>query len=70
MKKLLLSNTKANQWKNTSDAMSRFENINNKKQSSFVNFYVENFYSSISEKHLIDAINFENSSANITEQDL
>ena len=54
--KSLLSNTKVNQWKNTSDAISWFKNINNKKQSSFVNFDVENFYQSISEKPLIDAI--------------
>ena len=68
--KSLLSNTKVNQWKNTSDAISWFKNINNKKQSSFVNFDVENFYPSISEKLLIDAINFAKSSANITEQNL
>ena len=41
-----------------------------KKQSSFLNFDVENFYPSISEKLLTDAINFAKSSANITEQDL
>ena len=44
--------------------------MDNKKQPSFVNFDVENFYPSISEKLLIDAINFAKSSANITEQDL
>ena len=46
--KSLLSNTKVNQWKNTSHAISWFENINNKKQSSFANFDVENFYPAIS----------------------
>ena len=68
--KSLLSNTKVNQWKNISDAISWFKNINNKKQSSFVNFEIDNFYSSISEKRLLDAINYAKSSANITEQDL
>ena len=68
--KLLLSNTKVNQSKNTSDAISWYENINNKKQSSFVNFEVEHFYPSISEKLLIDAINFAKSSSKIAEQDL
>ena len=68
--KSLLSNTKVNQWNNTSDIISWFKNINNKKQSSFGNFDIENFYPSISEKLLIDAINFAKSSANITEQDL
>ena len=46
------------------------KNINNKKQSSFVNFDVENFYPSISERLLIDALNFAKSSANETEKDL
>ena len=68
--KSLLSSTKVNQWKNTSDAINWFKNINNKKQSSFLNFEVENFYPSISEKLLIDVINFAKSSANIIEQDL
>ena len=68
--KLLLSSKNVNQWKNTSNAINWLENINNKKQSSFLNFEVENFYPSISEKLLIDVINFAKSSANITEQDL
>ena len=68
--KSLLSNIKVNQWKNTSDAISWFKNVNNKKQPSFINFDVENFYPSISEKLLIDALNFAKSSINITEQDL
>ena len=68
--KSLMSNTKVNQWKSTSDAISWFKNINNKKQSSFVNFEIDNYYSSISEKPLLDAINYAKSSANITEQDL
>ena len=48
----------------------KFKNINNKKQSWSVNFDVENFYQSILETLLIDAINFTKSSANITKQDL
>ena len=67
--KWLLSNAKLNKQKNTSDATSWLRNINNKKQSSFVNFDVENFYPSISEK-LIDAINFAKLSKNIKEQNL
>ena len=67
--KSLLSNAKLNKLKNTSDATSWLRNINNKKQSSFVNFDVENFYPSISEK-LIDAINFAKLSKNIKEQNL
>ena len=65
-----MSNTKGNQWKKYSDAKSWFKNINDKKYSSFVNFDVENFYPSISEKLLIDAINYAKLPANIPEQDL
>ena len=68
--KFLLRNTKVNQWQSTSDAISCFKNINNKTQSSFVNFDVENLDLSISKKLLIDAINSAKSSTNITEQDL
>ena len=34
-------NTKVNQWKNTSDAIIWFKNINSKKRSSFVNSDLE-----------------------------
>ena len=67
---VLLSLQNIPKWENTSDAISWFKNINNKKKSSLLNFDVENFYPSISVKRLIDAINFAKSSANITERDL
>ena len=67
---MLLSLQNIPKWENTSDAISWFKNINNKKKSSLLNFDVENFYPSISVKRLIDAINFAKSSANITERDL
>ena len=67
---MLLSLQNIPKWENTSNAISWFKNINNKKKSSLLNFDVENFYPSISVKRLIDAINFAKSSANITERDL
>ena len=67
---MLLSLQNIPKWENTSDAISWFKNINNKKKSSLLKFDVENFYPSISVKRLIDAINFAKSSANITERDL
>ena len=67
---MLLSLQNIPKWENTSDAISWFKNINNKKKSSLLNFDEENFYPSISVKRLIDAINFAKSSANITERDL
>ena len=45
--KSLLINTKLNQWKNTPDAISWFQNISDKNRPSFVNFDVGNFYPSI-----------------------
>ena len=50
--------------KNTSDVISWFKNTSNKKQPSCGNFNVENAFPSISEKLLIDAINFAESSVN------
>ena len=67
---MLLSLQNIPKWENTSNAISWFKNINNKKKSSLLNFDVENLYPSISVKRLIDAINFAKSSANITERDL
>ena len=53
----ILKETTVNQWKNTSQVINWFNNIKNKKASSFVNFYVENFYPSISIDLFTDAIN-------------
>ena len=46
--KSLIAFTHANQWKNTSSVIDWFKNIPNKRQSGFIQFDVENFYSSIS----------------------
>ena len=51
--KSLISSTHANQWKNTSSVIGWFKNISNKRQSSFIQFDVENFYPSISLIYLI-----------------
>ena len=53
----ILKETTVNQWKNTSQVINWFNNIKNKKASSFVNFYVENFYPSISIDLFTDTIN-------------
>ena len=46
-----------------------FISIPNKKASSFVNFDNENFYSSISEKLLADAVSYAKSLIDITEEE-
>ena len=47
-----------NQWKNTQSVVNWFKNLKNKKQLKFVVFDIENFYPSISEKLLGDALKF------------
>ena len=54
----LRSTLKINQWKNTQSVVDWFKNLKNKKRLKFVVFDIENFYPSISEKLLTDALNF------------
>ena len=63
----LIKKAKVNQWKNSANTIKWFKNIPNKKASSFVNFDAENFYPSISEKLLTDAISYAKSLIDITE---
>ena len=50
--------------------MQWFKSISNKKASSFVNFDVKNFYPSISEKLLNDAVSYAKSLIHITEEEI
>ena len=54
----LRNQLKINQWKNTQSVINWFKNLKCKKQLKFVVFDIENFYPSISEKLLVDALNF------------
>ena len=65
----LVENTNVNQWKNSANTIKSFKSIPNKKASSFINFDVEKFYSSISEKLLIDANSYAKSLIDITEEE-
>ena len=49
---------KINQWKNTPSVINWVKNLKCKKQLKLVVFDIENFYPSISEKLLVDALNF------------
>ena len=66
----IINKTKVNQWKNTSEVIKWFENITNKKHSSFINFDMENFYPSISLKLFTDAINYAKNIIDINDQEL
>ena len=70
IKQAIINKTKVNQWKNTSEVIKWFENITNKKHSSFINFDVENFYPSISLKLFTDAINYAKNIIDINDQEL
>ena len=47
-----------NQWKNTSNVINWFNNIENKKDFSFIQFDIKEFYPSITEEILEEAISF------------
>ncbi|PFX13891.1 G-protein coupled receptor 64 [Stylophora pistillata] len=61
--------TSFNQWKNSSEVINWFKHILHKSKHSFIIFVVDNFYPSISESLLLDAINFTKTYLNITPQD-
>ena len=68
--KNILKESKFNQWKNTSEVITWFKNINNKKKTSFINFDVENFYPSISVELFTEAINYAKTITNIDNDQL
>ena len=67
MNENIIKQTNINQWKNKLQLITWFKNIKSKKTSSFVNFDVENFYSSISIDLFTDAISYEKITTNIND---
>ena len=65
----LRSILKINQWKNTQSVVNWFKNLQNKNKLKFVIFDIENFYPSISEKLLKDALNFAKTKVRIKKID-
>ena len=57
----ILTKTDVNQWKNTSNVINWFNNIENKKDCSFIQFEIKEFYPSITEETLEEAISFAKS---------
>ena len=68
--KSLMAFTHATQWKNTSSVFDWFKNIPNKRQSSFIQFDVENFYPSISLTLFKNAIQYACEITEITNHDI
>ena len=67
--KILILNTNVNQWKNTTTVIDWFKNIANKKQCSFIQFDVENFYPSISLNLFNEAIQYASTITEISDSD-
>jgi hypothetical protein len=57
----------SNQWRSTQQVISWFGNINDKDRHSFISFYIVDFYPSISEKLLNEALARASDLATITE---
>ena len=57
----ILKKTDVNQWKNTSNVINWFNNIENKKDCSFIQYDIKEFYPSITEEILEKAISFAKS---------
>ena len=60
--------TKPNQWRNTKEVLYWFTEIKNKPKSKFLKFDINNFYPSISEKLLKNALDFAQNFHPIPEQ--
>ncbi len=61
--------TNLNQWKNTNSVISWFKSIPNKQLHSFITFDIIDFYPSISEELLAEALTFASQYAQITDEE-
>ena len=58
------------QWKNSFEVIEWFNNVQNKSKKCFINFDIVNFYPSITENHLTNAINFAKKYTIIEDRDI
>ena len=65
----ILAHTGLNQWKNTSSVISRCRNLPNKPSRSFICFDIVDFYPSITEELLLNALRFASKFNNITDEE-
>ena len=61
--------TLSNQWRNSDDTISWFKSLQNKNRLTFLSFDVVDFYPSISEQLLSDAITWASQHTNISDHD-
>ena len=61
--------TNLNQWKNTNAVLTWFKNVPNKQAQSFISFDIVDFYPSISEDLLTQALVFASQYDNITDEE-
>ena len=66
----LVSKLSVNEWKNTISVIKWFENINNKRLYKFLQFDIKDFYPSIKETLLNEAIQFAKEHVPITRKDV
>ena len=59
-----------NQWQETSTLINWFKNIKNKKESIFMQFDIEEFYSSVSKELLLKAITYAKTLVNISDEEI
>ena len=57
-------------WKNSFEVIEGFNNVQNKSKKFFINFDIVNFYPSITENHLINAINFAKKYTTVEDRDI
>ena len=67
--KELRTKTKFNHWKNSDEVIDWFVNLDEKEKLSFVQFDIKDYYPSISEKLLTDAINWAQTLVKITPEE-
>ena len=67
--KILIRNSKVNQWKNITTVIDWFKNVTNKKQCSFIQFDLENFYPSLSLNLFNEAIQYATTIMEISDSD-
>ena len=66
----MVDSLKVNQWKNTDSVINWFSAIENKPQCALIQLDITEFYPSITEQILDDAINFDKQHTNITDKNL
>ena len=65
----LKAETKLNHWRNTGDVITWFEKIKDKKTATFKSFDICDFYPSITDQLLENALIFASNFTNITEEE-